>query len=43
MILELILTILKSNVIFRGTLGSSLNCLEPKIEPQKANLACTNA
>jgi len=37
-----ILTTFKSNVVFRGTWDSSVNWLEPKIEPLSGNLACPN-
>jgi len=40
--LKSILTFLKSSIVFRGSLGSCENWLEPKINPQSANLACPN-
>ncbi len=33
---------LKSSIVFWGSWGSSVNWLEPKIEPPSANLACLN-
>ncbi len=41
-IFEAILTTFKGSVIFKGHYGSRKNCLERKIEPPKANLACQN-
>jgi len=41
-IIESILTLLKSSVVFKGSWGSCVNWLEPKIEPPSANLACPN-
>jgi hypothetical protein len=37
-IFELILTTFKSSGIFGGSWGSSINWLEPKIEPPQANI-----
>jgi len=41
-IFESILTTSKSSIIFRGSWGSIVNWLEPKIEPPSRNLACPN-
>jgi len=41
-IFESILTTFISSIIFRGTWGSSVNRLEPKIEPPQADLACSD-
>jgi len=39
---EFILTLFKSSTVFRGSRGSCVNWIEPKIEPPSANLACPN-
>jgi len=41
-IFDWISTFLKSSIVFRVSWGSSVNWLEPKIEPPSANLACPN-
>ncbi len=42
MIFESILTTFKSYIVFKGSWGSSVNWLEPKIEPPYPNLAFPN-
>jgi len=42
-IFKSILTFLKSSIIFRGSWGSNVNWLQPKIEPQSANLDRPNS
>jgi len=37
-----ILITFQLSVVFRGSWGSSVNWLEPRIEPPLANLACPN-
>jgi len=41
-IFESILTTFELSIIFRGSWGSSVNCLEPEIKPPLGNLACQN-
>jgi len=41
-IFGLILTTFVLSVVFSGRWGSSVNWLEPKIEPPSANIACPN-
>jgi len=39
---ESIFTAFKSSIVSRGTWGSRVNWLEPKIDPLSADLACQN-
>ncbi len=41
-IFESILTFFKLSVVFRGSWGSCVNWLEPKIDPPSVNLVCPN-
>jgi hypothetical protein len=37
-----LLNLLSTEFLYRGSWGSTINCLEPKIESQSAKLACPN-